>query len=105
MTYTRSFSENSDSEHKENESDIDMAVVFAKFLNQNLNSGQEFNNEANMSSSSSSTTLSNILTPQSVEAENDESKKPCECDLITVLESYVESFLEKRWLRIFLGRD
>ncbi|KAI4337930.1 hypothetical protein L6164_016292 [Bauhinia variegata] len=46
--------------------DIDMAVVFAKFLNQNLNSAhQELDN------GSSSTNLYNSLTPESVESEND----------------------------------
>ncbi|XP_019414462.1 PREDICTED: dof zinc finger protein DOF3.5-like [Lupinus angustifolius] len=54
-------------------SDIDMALVFAKFLNQNPNSGEEFESEGNNNngSSCSNKSATSSLTPElSVEAEN-----------------------------------
>ncbi|XP_061348172.1 dof zinc finger protein DOF1.2-like [Gastrolobium bilobum] len=52
--------------------DIDMALVFAKFLNQNPSSGtEEFESETNNGSSSSNNLSASLTTPESVETEND----------------------------------
>ncbi|KAK7282632.1 hypothetical protein RIF29_11562 [Crotalaria pallida] len=71
-------------------SDIDMALVFAKFLNQNPNSGEEFESEANNGSSSSNKSSTSSLTPElsvlETENENDAvmqpQKKPSDDDPI-----------------------
>lgn len=60
-------------------SDIDLALVFAKFLNQNPSSGhEEFESEGNNngSSSCSNNASTTSLTPESVEAENDAVMQP-----------------------------
>ncbi|TKY74140.1 Dof zinc finger protein DOF3.5 [Spatholobus suberectus] len=53
--------------------DIDMALVFAKFLNPKPRTGEEFESEAHNGSSSTS---HDYLTPESVEAENDAVVQP-----------------------------
>ncbi|KAJ7959253.1 Dof zinc finger protein [Quillaja saponaria] len=85
--------------------DIDLAVVFAKFLNQNSGSGQEVDNSANGSSSN----LSNSLTPESVETEqtnaNFESQKPSESDPMIDCDTLLGYKFNTMELQSLLGDD
>ncbi|KAJ7965412.1 Dof zinc finger protein like [Quillaja saponaria] len=93
---------NIDQTNKTGGSDIDLAVVFAKFLNQNPNSGRELDNEANGSSN-----LSNSLTPESVETDHNDPNLEFQklSDPIIDCDTMLREDLNAMELRSLLGDD